>query len=143
MCARASAFASLKRELMLYVVVHKLCEIQGPRDAVNQSNVVDSKALLESCVFEQLVQHHLRNPVTLEFDDDPGPQTIGLVADIRNPRDLLGVDDLSCLETPDRGSRRQQLRCGPYESRQHRSLHASLWTLAPSSERHGFPCSQQ
>ena len=75
--------------LMLDIVFEDILQAQRPRDPVDQGDHDDAEVGLHLCVLVELVQHHLRDGVFLEFDDETHALPVGLVPDTRYLRDLL------------------------------------------------------
>ena len=77
----------------------ELIEPQGSRHVVDQGQHVAPERVLQLGVLVEVVQHHPRLGVPLEHDHQllPGPRR-GVVADVGDPVDLAGVDQLGDLE---------------------------------------------
>ena len=67
---------------------HRL-EVHHLRLAVDEREHDDAEGGLELRALEELVQDDLRHRVALQFDDDPDPVAVGLVAEVGDVRDLL------------------------------------------------------
>src|ERR1700730_1363926 len=80
-------------ELVLDVVADHLVEPEGPRYTVDDREHVGAEAGLQLGVLVEVVQHHLRNGVTLEFDDDPDADPVtALILDVGDTRELAVAD---------------------------------------------------
>ena len=65
------------------VVVQHLLEREHARHAVHERQHDGAEAHLQLRVLVQLVEHHLRNGVLLEVDDDVDAVAVGAVVDVR------------------------------------------------------------
>ena len=83
------------------VVAQRLVQRQRARHAVDQREAVDAEGVLQLGVLVQLVEHDLGVGVALELDDDAHALAGGLVAQVGDPGDGLGVDQVGdLLEQP-------------------------------------------
>ena len=83
------------------VVAQRLVQRQRPRHAVDQREAVDPEGVLQLGVLVELVEHDLGVGVALELDHHAHALAGGLVAQVGDPRDGLGVDQLGdLLEQP-------------------------------------------
>src|SRR5687768_12577201 len=71
-----------------------LLEIEDPWLTVNDGQVNHAKGRLHGRQLKQLVEHHLRNRITLQFHHDPHAGSIGFIAQIGNALQLLLVAEL-------------------------------------------------
>ena len=84
--------------LMADVVLDALLEAQRPRHAVDERDHVDAEGGLHRRVLVELVQHHGGGvAAALELDHEPHARAVGLVAEIRDARDLLLADEVGDL----------------------------------------------
>ena len=79
------------------VVVQHLLQRQHARRAVHQRQHDHAEAHLQLRVLVQLVQHHLRNGVLLEVDDDIDAVAVGAVVDVADLGQLLLAHQLAQL----------------------------------------------
>ena len=85
-------------DLVLDVVVKDFLERKHARRIVDQRQHIDAEARLQLRVFEQLVQHHLRDGVGLQVDDDVHRAlAVGRVVDVADFRKLLVAHQLAQL----------------------------------------------
>ncbi len=84
-------------DLVIDVVADHLGEVEGARDAVDQRQHDDAEGLLELRVLVELVEHHVRVGAALGLDDQPHALAVGLVLEVGDVLDLLGLDELGDL----------------------------------------------
>ena len=78
-------------------VFDQVAHRQHLRPAVDQRDVVHGERRLQRRVLEQRVQHHARNGVVLQDNDDPQAVAVRLVVDVGDAVDLLVVDHVGDL----------------------------------------------
>ena len=78
-------------------VFDQVAHRQHLRPAVDQRDVVHGERGLQRRVLEQRVEHHARNGVVLQDDDDPQAVAVRLVVDVGDAVDLLVVDHVGDL----------------------------------------------
>ena len=89
----------------------RLADAHLPWPAIVERQHVDAEGRLQLGEAEELVEHHLRRRVALEFDDDAHALAIALVPHVGNTLDLLVADEIGdALQkrrpcSPDRESR--------------------------------------
>ena len=83
--------------LVLDVVEENLLQREHARGAVHQGQHVAAEAHLQLGVLEQLVQHHLRDGVGLQVDDDVDALAVGGVVDVADFGQLLVAHQLAEL----------------------------------------------
>ena len=83
--------------LVLDVVEEDFLQGQHARGAVHQGQHVGAEAHLQLGVLVQLVQHHLRDGVGLQVDDDIDALAVGGVVDVADFRQLLVAHQLAEL----------------------------------------------
>ena len=69
-------------------------ERQDPRLVLDDGQEDDAEGGLHRCQRVELVEDHLRVLAALELHDDPDPLAVALVAQVRDPFELLVVDEL-------------------------------------------------
>ena len=79
------------------VVMQHLLERHDARDAVDERQHDDAEADLQLGVLVELVQHHLRDGVALELDDDVDAVAVGAVVDVADLGKLLVAHELAEL----------------------------------------------
>ena len=84
--------------LVADVGLDQLLERQRLRDAVDERNHVDAEGVLHRRVLVELVQHDLgRVAAALQLDHEAHPGAVGLVAQVRDPGDLLLANEVGDL----------------------------------------------
>src|SRR6266550_7085640 len=71
------------------VVLQDLLQRKSPRLLVDEREHVEVERRLHRGVLEQVVQHERLVVVSLDLDDDAHALSVALVADVRDPRELL------------------------------------------------------
>ena len=84
-------------DLMVDVVAHHLGEVQRARDAVDQRQHDDAEVLLQLRVLVELVEHHVRVGAALGLDHQAHAFAVGLVLEVGDVLDLLGLDQVGDL----------------------------------------------
>ena len=71
-----------------------LAQGEQHRLRLHQRQHVGAEVVLQRRELEQVVQHHLGVGITAQFDHDPHAIAVGFIADIRDPLQLLVVNQL-------------------------------------------------
>ncbi len=86
-------------DLVLDPVADELVDRQRAGDAVDERQHVGAEVGLQLGVLEQVVEHHPRDGVALEHDDEPLAGAVGgVVADVGDALHLAGVGELGDLQ---------------------------------------------
>ena len=84
-------------DLVVDVVAHHLGEVQRARHAVDQRQHDDAEVLLQLRVLVELVEHHVRVRAALGLDHQAHALAVGLVLEVGDVLDLLGLDEVGDL----------------------------------------------
>ncbi len=76
---------------VLEEVLEHLLEVEHPRLVVDDGQERDVERALHRRELEELVQHHLGDGVALQLDDDADAVAVRLVAQVRDPLDVLAT----------------------------------------------------
>ena len=83
--------------LMVDVVLKDMLEVHDDRLAVDEGEHDDAEAVLQLCVFVELVEDDVRCAVAAQFDDDAHAAAVGFVTQVSDAVDLLVADELGDL----------------------------------------------
>ena len=82
---------------VLHKMIDQIFKIQQLRTPINESNVVDTKRRLKSCVLIKLVQNNIRDSIALKYINNTHSLTVRFVPNITNPFDFFVVDQFGSL----------------------------------------------